>query len=133
MVFETAISMTKNINKLLKTFQVLASGRDFKKFLLVPFSNLICFLLSKFVTVSFGFAWHVNYLQVTWTLGVISLLGIWFSAPTIFYIGQLRNNTVKFKSRFGKVKESTGAKEINIIELRFYSLVLITYLQQLYD
>nr|ABN09809.1 hypothetical protein MtrDRAFT_AC167711g41v2 [Medicago truncatula] len=24
--------------------------------------------------------------KVTWTLGVVSLLGIWFSAPTIFYI-----------------------------------------------
>ncbi|KEH17528.1 transmembrane protein, putative [Medicago truncatula] len=28
--------------------------------------------------------------KVTWTLGVVSHLGIWFSAPTIFYIGQLR-------------------------------------------
>ncbi|AES80832.1 protein phosphatase inhibitor protein [Medicago truncatula] len=34
--------------------------------------------------------------KVTWTLGVVSLLGIWFSAPTIFYI----------------VKVSPGAREL---------------------
>ncbi|XP_058787858.1 reticulon-like protein B6 isoform X2 [Vicia villosa] len=60
LLVNTAISMTKILNKQLITFGFLASGRDFKKFLMV-----------------------------TWTLGVVSLLGTWFAASTIFYIGQL--------------------------------------------
>ncbi|CAK8566144.1 unnamed protein product [Lathyrus sativus] len=53
----TAISMTRKLNRQLVTFGLLASGRDFKKFL-----------------------W------VTWTLGVVSILGNLFAASTIFYI-----------------------------------------------
>ncbi|XP_045821448.1 reticulon-like protein B1 [Trifolium pratense] len=56
-IVNTAISMTKRLNKQLKIFGDLACGRDFKKFLLV-----------------------------TWTLGVVSVLGNWFTAATIFYL-----------------------------------------------
>ncbi|GAU18599.1 hypothetical protein TSUD_124300 [Trifolium subterraneum] len=56
-VVNTAISMTKRLNKQLKIFGDLACGRDFKTFLLV-----------------------------TWTLGVVSVLGNWFTAATIFYL-----------------------------------------------
>ena len=61
----TAISMTRKMNKLLTTFDVLASGRDFQKFLMV-----------------------------TWTLGVFSILGIWISAATIIYIATVTLLTV---------------------------------------
>ncbi|XP_027335598.1 reticulon-like protein B5 [Abrus precatorius] len=54
---DTAISITRELNQLLIIFGVLASGRHLKKFILV-----------------------------TVTLGSVSVLGIWFSATTLFYI-----------------------------------------------
>ncbi|XP_061344894.1 reticulon-like protein B5 [Gastrolobium bilobum] len=57
LLVNAAISMTNELNQLLITFGVLASGRDLKKFLLV-----------------------------TVTLGAVSVLGTWFTAATLFYI-----------------------------------------------
>ncbi|CAI8597084.1 unnamed protein product [Vicia faba] len=65
LLVNTAISMTKKLNRQLITFGLLASGRDFKKFL-----------------------------KVTWTLGVVSVLGTWFTASTIFYIATVTLMTV---------------------------------------
>ncbi|OIW14110.1 hypothetical protein TanjilG_21250 [Lupinus angustifolius] len=53
----TALSMTHELNQILTTFGVLASGQDLKTFLLV-----------------------------TITLGSASALGNWFTAATLFYI-----------------------------------------------
>ncbi|CAL5202723.1 unnamed protein product [Lathyrus oleraceus] len=62
---KTAISMTRKLNRQLITFGLLASGQNFKKFL-----------------------W------VTWTLGVVSVLGNWFATSTIFYIATVTLLTV---------------------------------------
>ncbi|XP_057431135.1 reticulon-like protein B5 [Lotus japonicus] len=60
LLVDIAHSMTSGLNKLLIIFGVLASGRDFKKFLLV-----------------------------TLTLGAVSVFGRWFTAATIIYIGSV--------------------------------------------
>ncbi|KAK7302009.1 hypothetical protein RJT34_12887 [Clitoria ternatea] len=58
LLVNTALSMTRILNRLLMTFGALASGQDLKKFLLV-----------------------------TVTLGVASVLSNWLTAATLFYIG----------------------------------------------
>ncbi|KAE9598869.1 hypothetical protein Lalb_Chr15g0085581 [Lupinus albus] len=68
----TALSMTHELNQILTTFGVLASGQDMKTFLLVEFSILLSLL---------------TYLKtVTIILGSASALGNWFTAATLFYI-----------------------------------------------
>jgi nucleoside recognition membrane protein YjiH len=70
---------------------------------LVPFTILLS-LLSHLITVSFGFTWQTNNLQVTWTLGVVSVLGNWFTAATIFYLGQLLTVLSNYKPDFDFIR-----------------------------
>ncbi|RDX75683.1 Reticulon-like protein B5, partial [Mucuna pruriens] len=76
LLVNTAVSVAHKLNQLLITFGVLASGRDLKKFLLVPFTILLS-LLTHLVTIN---------LQVTVTLGAVSVLDSWLTAATLIYI-----------------------------------------------
>jgi len=80
------------INRAFTSFQDVASGKDLKKFLKVPFHSLKGFAICS--TLKCIFSNHdVQFdLQVIAVLWVLSVIGSWFSFLTLLYLCELLFN-----------------------------------------